>query len=125
MATEQGFNLISRYANFNVKFDNITRDGSGFSFSTIGSWIFALASGNVNGNLYSNPVILKSSTGVSSGDFSIDSVNKSVTVAVRPSEISYGYGQYYVSLIADTSGVRTRHLPKYITIVNDICPTGI
>ena len=123
MATELGANFISRYSNFNVKFENITRDGSGFSFGTVGAWIFAMATGTVNS--FSSPIILKASTGVGSGAFTIDSVAKSVSVAVTPSEISYGHGQYWVSLIADTSGVRTRHSPKYITIQNDICPTGI
>lgn len=123
MATEIGSNFIQRYANFNVKFENITRDGSGFAFNTVGAWIFALATGNVNS--FSNPIILKASTGVGSGAFTIDGTAKSVSIAVTPAEISYGYGQYFVALFADTSGVRTTHLPKYITINNGICPTGI
>lgn len=120
MSTELGLNQIPQHTNFNIRFANITRDGSGFPFNTVGAWIFAM-----HNSLSGTPTILKSSTGVASGDFSIDSVGKNVTVAVRPSEFSYGQGEYFVALTASTSGVRNSHLSKTIHIVPQISTTGV
>lgn len=120
--TELGSNLIPQYTDFNIRFSNITRDGSGFAFNTVGAWIFGMASGFTG----STPNIIKSSTGtVSSGDFTIDSVGKNVTVSVRASELNYNKGTFYVALWADTSGNRITHNQKYINIFQQLRPTGV
>jgi hypothetical protein len=120
-ATELGLNLVAQYSNFNVRFDDITKDGTALTFSTVGVWKFGLAD-----SLSGVPIIMKSSTGtLTSGDFVIDSVNRRVTVGVRASEFSYGQGQYYVALWAVTSGVHISHREKYLTIFPQICPTGL
>jgi hypothetical protein len=119
--TELGTNLVPQYTNFNVKFSNITRDGSGFAFNTVGAWIFGMASGFTGGV----PNVIKASTGVASGDFTIDSVGKNVTVAVRANELSHAKGTFYVALWADTSGNRITHNQKYINIFEQLRPSGV
>lgn len=120
-ATELGLNLVSQWSNFNVRFDNITKDGAVLDFTTVQHWRFGMGASTT-----AAPTIMKSSSGTTtSGDFVIDNVSKRVTVAVRPSEFNYGYGQYYVSLWAVTSGVFTTHQNKYLTVFPQICPTGL
>lgn len=120
-ATELGLNLVAQWSNFNVRFSDITKDNEAFSFDTVQHWQFGMAE-----SLSGTPLIMKSSSGtLTSGHFSIDDVNKRVTVAVRPSEFNYGHGQYYVSLWAVTSGVYITHDRKYLTVFPQICPTGI
>lgn len=125
MADELGLNIIPRWSDFNVRFQNITRDGSGFAFSTVGAWIFVMGSGE-NPERSLNTLLTKTSTGVASGDFAIDNTNKNVTVTVRASEIGNGFGTYYVALFTQTSGIRNSHADKkFVTIYNQLCPTGV
>jgi hypothetical protein len=120
-ATELGLNLVAQWSNFNVRFDNISKDGDTLDFNTVQNWRFGMGTSPT-----AAPLIMKSSSGIlTSGHFVIDNITKRVTVAVRPSEFSYGYGQYYVALWAVTSGVFTTHQNKYLTVFPQICPTGI
>ena len=119
-STELGLNVIPQYSNFSVSFQGVVRDEMALNFNTVGAWIFVL-SPQVTGTGY----ILKASTGVASGDFTIDSVNSNVTVSIRASEINNDYGQYYVKLFAATSGNRITHRQKFITIERGLSSSGV
>ena len=115
--TELGLNQVSQYTDFNVKFSNITKDGSPLNFTTVGTWIFTMGA-----TLSQTGVISKSTTGVASGDFSVVAASSYVSVGVRASEFGSGYGQYYCSLFAQTSGRRISHSPVSLHVVPQIQP---
>ena len=118
---EIGSNFIPQNTNFRIRFEPVTRDGSTFAFSSVGAWIFALSP-----SFTGTPLILKSSTGtLSSGDFTIVSPSSSVSVLVRASELSNGFGTYYINLYADTSGSRITHLQKSITVQQSLSTSGV
>ena len=119
---ELGINYIPRYTDFNIRFSNITKDGVALNFSGVSSWIFGMSTA-----ITGTPIVLKASTGTAtSGDFSLDYANRNVTVRVRASEISHGVGTHYLSLWANTSGMRISHdSMKYVTIFDTLCPTGL
>jgi hypothetical protein len=117
---EIGFNLIPQYTDFNVRFDNITKDNVPLNFGTISYWIFTLGTATSATGL-----VTKVSNGYASGDFSIPAGSGYVSVAMRASELSYGKGQYYVALFADTSGSKISHSEKYLTIHAQVRPSGV
>lgn len=117
-SSELGLNVIPQYTNFSVGFNNITKDDAALNFNTVGAWVFALSSVPTG-----TPQVLKQSTGVASGDFTINGGARSVTLAMRASEINNGHGQYFVKLFAYTSGVYTTHRMKFITIEEGLSPT--
>lgn len=118
--TEIGFNLVPQYTNFTVRFGSITKDGSALSFSTVGHWVFTAAPST---STYP-PTITKWSTGVASGDFTINGSTRNVDVLLRASELSNMYGTLYVNLYAVTSGNPISHTSKYITIQKQVRPSG-
>lgn len=118
---EIGNVIIPQHTNFAIKFDHITLDGNSFNFNIATGWIFAMHSA-----ISGTPLILKASTGVAtSGDFSIDSTNKTVTVLVRASELSYGYGEYYSQLTMASSGNRLSHMAHYVHIRPALSTSGV
>ncbi len=120
IGNELGLNIIPQYTDFNIRFTNVTRDGSALNFSGVNRWIFAMSN-----QLTGTPTVLKSSSGVASGDFAFDYQNRVVTVGVRASEISNSNGQYFASLYAEISGKKITHRQKYITIEPQMNPTGV
>lgn len=116
---ELGTNFAVQYTDFSIKFENITKNGAAFNFSEVGKWIFSMGK-----NVSSVPVYVKNSSS-DANLFIINTGNQSVTVRVNSTGISNDYGQFYVGLFAETSGSITGHLSKYITIEQNIRPTGV
>jgi hypothetical protein len=122
MANELGTNIVPQYTDFNVKFTNITKDGTALNFSGVSAWIFAMSQDVAT----QPPTVLKASTGlVTSGDFLIDTANRTVTVSVRSSEIGALPGTWYTLLSAQVSGKRIGHRKMFITVEKQIATTGL
>ncbi len=119
MADELGLNIIPRYTDFSVEFVPITLNSSVLPFTSVGKWIFAMGS-----DINAVPAIVKNSAGTPA-DFIINTGSYSVKVRVRATEISNGYGTYYVGIFSEASGAITGHLSKFITIDRNIRPTGV
>lgn len=122
MANELGTNIVPQYTDFNVKFTNVTKDGAALNFAGVSAWIFAMSQDVAT----QPPTVLKASTGlVTSGDFLIDTANRTVTVAVRSTEISALPGTWYTLLSAQVSGKRIGHRKMFITVEKQIATTGL
>lgn len=121
--SEIALNIIPQYSNFIVEFDNITIDGTPITMSSVTAWIFAL--GYKPTKTSTTPLLVKTSTGTSSGDFVINNVLRQVKVTVRASELSNVNGEFAVALFRDSSGSRISHEQKYFTIQPQLQPSGV
>lgn len=122
MSTKQAKAIIPQYTDFNLRFTDVSLDGNNLNMNGVTKWVFAMDA--VSGN--PSPQVLKSSIGTTtSGQFYVDTVNDTVTVAVPASDFNYGNGTYWVNLAAVVSGKRVSTRSMNVFIEKGFALTGV
>jgi hypothetical protein len=108
---------IPQYADISLTFSNITYNLSPteVDLDTVDDIILSIC----KGNQYDTPILVINYTD-SPTKFSIDNVNKEVTVKVLSSELGTAVGKYYVNLYITNQGERATHLKRSFDVESSV-----